>query len=113
MAAIDLSSDTVPSHELIEERIYLDVENIQTHMQKIVSERSAHFRDRLVGGTVNAPYGQARSLSGWEGMLSFYRDYNALVHELFRLLRLLRHVLTRRGTWLAAPARLLGTRASH
>jgi thymidylate kinase len=61
--------------------IYLDVENMEARFEQIVRERGVGFHDLLIGSVVKAPYGRSRSLSGWAGMIHFYREYDALVQE--------------------------------
>ena len=85
--------------------VYLRQRDVAATMRHVLAVRGAGWAERTIRKAVDSPYGRARGLDGFEGLVRYWSDYQSLADRLFEAVRLPKLAVdVAVGGWTAADA---------
>ena len=77
-----------------------DISQAFSHVDQITAQRGKEWTDYVIRLVTNCPYAEARNLTGFEGVLTFIKDYKQIIDALLPHSRIPRLVLEHcSGNW--------------
>lgn len=79
--------------------IYLRRPHVAEALRDIVAERGQAWQDYQVNWKVSSPYGQARELDGYDGLVKLYTDYRKTCDSVLQILPIPVLAVEHTGDW--------------
>jgi thymidylate kinase len=68
--------------------IYFHQNDIYSALKKICERRGGNTAEQFIRNACQSPYGKERSLTGFDGMVSFWQDYRTFTDKIFAKIRI-------------------------